>query len=239
MSVAFVSSGYSMLITTCLVGIGDVVTDESFKWALVKPPIVKASCAIDRIMDDITSHKEEQERKHVASSVDCYMKQYEVTEEYVHILFNKQIKDAWKDITRESLVCKDVLMPIIMRVINLTRVMDVLYKHKDRQSKHQSQHQQKKRTDRPPFKRDPEGSNFLLALKHGPKERGRPNKVAQVDPEILAAHNAWIKGSKEIVGLMLMNIELDIQRNLEPLYAHEMLRELKTLFAQQAEQELL
>nr|GFC46115.1 beta-caryophyllene synthase [Tanacetum cinerariifolium] len=110
---------------------GDVVTDESFKWALAKPPIVKASCAIARLMDDITSHKEEQERKHVASSVDCYMKQYEVTEEYVHSLFNKQIEDAWKAITRESLVCKDVPMPIIMRVINLTRVMDVLYKHKD------------------------------------------------------------------------------------------------------------
>ncbi|GKG00571.1 hypothetical protein Tco_0302261, partial [Tanacetum coccineum] len=26
----------------------------------------------------------------------------------------------------------------------------------------------------------------------------------QVDPEILAAHTAWVKGSKEIVGLMLI-----------------------------------
>nr|GEW15435.1 hypothetical protein [Tanacetum cinerariifolium] len=60
-----------------------------------------------------------------------------------------------------------------------------------------------------------------------------------VAPEILAAHNAWIKGSKEIVGLMLMTMEPEIQRNLEPLNAHEMLRELTTLFAQQAEQELL
>nr|GEV49785.1 zinc finger, CCHC-type [Tanacetum cinerariifolium] len=60
-----------------------------------------------------------------------------------------------------------------------------------------------------------------------------------VAPEILAAHNAWIKGSKEIDGLMLMTMKLEIQRNLEPLHAHEMLRELKTLFAQQAEQELL
>nr|GEU63939.1 putative S-locus glycoprotein domain-containing protein [Tanacetum cinerariifolium] len=47
----------------------------------------------------------------------------------------------------------------------------------------------------------------------------------QVAPEILAAHNAWIKGSKEIVGLMLMTMELEIQRNLEPLHAHEMLKE--------------
>nr|GFA37267.1 zinc finger, CCHC-type [Tanacetum cinerariifolium] len=38
---------------------------------------------------------------------------------------------------------------------------------------------------------------------------------------------------------MLMTMKPEIQRNLEPLHAHEMLRELKTLFAQQAEQELL
>nr|GEY45708.1 zinc finger, CCHC-type [Tanacetum cinerariifolium] len=60
-----------------------------------------------------------------------------------------------------------------------------------------------------------------------------------VAPEILAGHNAWIKGSKEIDGLMLMKMEPEIQRNIEPLHAHEILRELKTPFAQQAEQELL
>nr|GEW68291.1 zinc finger, CCHC-type [Tanacetum cinerariifolium] len=60
-----------------------------------------------------------------------------------------------------------------------------------------------------------------------------------VAPEILAAHTAWNKGSKEIVGLMLMTMEPDIQQNLETLHAHEMLLELKTLFAQQAEHELL
>nr|GFA31371.1 hypothetical protein [Tanacetum cinerariifolium] len=61
----------------------------------------------------------------------------------------------------------------------------------------------------------------------------------KVAPEILAAHTAWVKGSKEIAGLMLMTIEPEIQQNLEPLHAHEMLKELKILFAQQAEQELL
>nr|GEV09031.1 zinc finger, CCHC-type [Tanacetum cinerariifolium] len=60
-----------------------------------------------------------------------------------------------------------------------------------------------------------------------------------VAPEILAAHPAWIKGSKEIAGLMLMTMKPEIQQNLENLHAHEMLLELTTLFAQQAEQELL
>ncbi|GJR06713.1 hypothetical protein Tco_0529697 [Tanacetum coccineum] len=61
----------------------------------------------------------------------------------------------------------------------------------------------------------------------------------QVAPEILAAHTAWVKGSKEIVGLMLMTMDSEIQQNLENLHAYDMLQELKTLFAQQAEQELL
>nr|GEU93080.1 hypothetical protein [Tanacetum cinerariifolium] len=61
----------------------------------------------------------------------------------------------------------------------------------------------------------------------------------QVASEIIVAHTAWIKGSKEIAGLMLMTMELEIQQNPENLHAHEMLQEFKTLFAQQAEQEFL
>nr|GEV79773.1 hypothetical protein [Tanacetum cinerariifolium] len=60
-----------------------------------------------------------------------------------------------------------------------------------------------------------------------------------IGDEFSLAHTAWIKGSKEIARLKLMTMEPKIQRNLENLHAHEMLQELKTLFAQQAEQELL
>nr|GEU34514.1 hypothetical protein [Tanacetum cinerariifolium] len=61
----------------------------------------------------------------------------------------------------------------------------------------------------------------------------------QVLPETLAAHATWVKGQKEIVVLMLMTMEPDLQWNLESLGAYDMLKELQTLFAQQAEQELL
>nr|GEY91991.1 hypothetical protein [Tanacetum cinerariifolium] len=65
-----------------------------------------------------------------------------------------------------------------------------------------------------------------------------PPEGQQVAPEILGAHAAWIKGSKEIAGLMLMTMKPEIQRNLENLHAHKMLKELKTPVAQQAGQEL-
>ncbi|GJW94082.1 hypothetical protein Tco_0173754 [Tanacetum coccineum] len=59
-----------------------------------------------------------------------------------------------------------------------------------------------------------------------------PANGQQVPPEALPTHNAWIKGSKEVAYLMLMIMDLDIQRKLENLGAYDILQELKTLFAQ-------
>ncbi|GJY33281.1 hypothetical protein Tco_0417750 [Tanacetum coccineum] len=58
-------------------------------------------------------------------------------------------------------------------------------------------------------------------------------------PDVLNTHTAWVKASKEIAGLMLMTMDPDIQKNMEHLGAYNMLKELKTLYAQQADQELL
>ncbi|GJW71933.1 retrotransposon protein, putative, ty1-copia subclass [Tanacetum coccineum] len=64
--------------------------------------------------------------------------------------------------------------------------------------------------------------------------------AGQVLPlDVLNTHTAWIKVLKEIAALMLMTMDPDIQKNLEHLGAYDMLKELKTLYAQQANQELL
>lgn len=56
-AVSYVTSGYAMLMGTCFAGMGDMVTDEAFKWALSKPPIIKASCVMARLMNDFYSQK--------------------------------------------------------------------------------------------------------------------------------------------------------------------------------------
>nr|UTK56354.1 TPS2 [Atractylodes lancea] len=131
MAVALVSGGMSLVLTSTFVGLVDLINDEPLKWALTIPPLFKASNAICRLMNDIASHKGEQERKHVASSVEVYMKQYDVTEEYAHGLLYQQVEDAWKVINRESLVCKDVPRSAIMCMINFSQVTSYLYKHED------------------------------------------------------------------------------------------------------------
>ncbi|RVW61551.1 Valencene synthase [Vitis vinifera] len=127
MSVAQVSSGDSMLTITSFIGMGKIVTKEAFDWVITNPKIVTASSVISRLMDDITSHKFEQKRGHVASGVECYMKQYGASEEEVYDKFQKQVEDACKDINEEFLRPTAVPMPLLMRVLNLSRVMYVIY----------------------------------------------------------------------------------------------------------------
>ncbi|GJW36955.1 hypothetical protein Tco_0059875 [Tanacetum coccineum] len=63
--------------------------------------------------------------------------------------------------------------------------------------------------------------------------------ASPIPPEDLAAHAAWVKGQKEVAVLMLLTMDLDIQRSLAHLGAYDMLQELKAMFSKQAEQELL
>uniref|UniRef100_A0A2N9HWR3 Terpene synthase metal-binding domain-containing protein n=1 Tax=Fagus sylvatica TaxID=28930 RepID=A0A2N9HWR3_FAGSY len=131
MHVALKSSGYPMLTAVSFLGMGDIVTKEAFDWIFSNPKIITASSVIGRLMDDIRSHKFEQERGHAASAVECYMKQHGVSEQVVHDELNRQVDDAWKDVNEECMRPTVVPMPLLMRVLNLARVIDVIYKDSD------------------------------------------------------------------------------------------------------------
>ncbi|CBI20476.3 (-)-germacrene D synthase [Vitis vinifera] len=131
MSNALVSSGYSMLITTSFVGMGDIATKEAFDWVFSDPKMVRASSVICRLMDDIVSHEFEQKRGHVASAVECYMKQRGVCKQEAYDELNKQVVNGWKDMNEECLKPTQVPMPLLTRVLNFSRVIDILYKDED------------------------------------------------------------------------------------------------------------
>ncbi|KAI5333888.1 hypothetical protein L3X38_024020 [Prunus dulcis] len=78
MAVALGTS-YMMLSTTSFIGMGDIVTKESLDWVLSDPKIVNSLSILGRLMDDMKSHKFEQKRGHIASAVECYMKEYGAT----------------------------------------------------------------------------------------------------------------------------------------------------------------
>ncbi|GJY61005.1 hypothetical protein Tco_0461662 [Tanacetum coccineum] len=74
-----------------------------------------------------------------------------------------------------------------------------------------------------------------------PSRQNKPNSVLPVPPQgqanppdVITMHQAWVKAQKEIVGLMLMIMDLEIQKTLEHLGAYDMLKVgTKPLYVQQ------
>uniref|UniRef100_F6HMZ2 Valencene synthase n=1 Tax=Vitis vinifera TaxID=29760 RepID=F6HMZ2_VITVI len=104
MSVALSCSGYSLLATSSFIGMGEIASKEAFDWVIRDPKIIRASTVIARFMDDMKSHTRE---------------------------FHNQIVNVWMDINQECLKPTAVPMPLLTRVLNLSRVMDVIYKEGD------------------------------------------------------------------------------------------------------------
>ncbi|KAF3456075.1 hypothetical protein FNV43_RR00718 [Rhamnella rubrinervis] len=85
-----------------------------------------------KLMDGVVDHKEHNKgHGDSASSVECYMNKHGVSEEEACDELRKQVVDAWKDINEECVEPRDVPMALLMRPVNLARVMDVFYKDGD------------------------------------------------------------------------------------------------------------
>ncbi|KAK6230399.1 hypothetical protein QUC31_001917 [Theobroma cacao] len=128
---ALPTSGYAMLAIAAFVGMGDVVTQETFNWAANDPNIIRASTIICRFMDDIAEHKFNQKREDDCSGIECYMEQYGVSAQEAYDEFNKHIESSWKDINKEFLKPTEMPVRVLNRSLNLARVMDVLYRDGD------------------------------------------------------------------------------------------------------------
>ncbi|XP_038903601.1 (+)-gamma-cadinene synthase-like [Benincasa hispida] len=131
MEVASVSSGYALLATISFACMGDVATQEVFDWVFECPKILEASTIIARLMDDLVSYEFEKQREHVASAVECYMNSYGCSKEETYAEFKKKVEDAWKNINECSLHPASVPMPFLLCVLNLTRVIALLYSDED------------------------------------------------------------------------------------------------------------
>nr|XP_018684038.1 PREDICTED: alpha-humulene synthase-like isoform X2 [Musa acuminata subsp. malaccensis] len=129
--VSLISLGYPMLECASFVGMGEIATKEAFEWITSFPKIVQASAKIGRIMNDISSHELEQTREHVASTVQCYMKEYGTN---VHVACKKLqglVDDAWKEINEECLNPTAFSIALLERIINYSRVAENIYKYID------------------------------------------------------------------------------------------------------------
>nr|AAL25826.1 cyclase [Nicotiana tabacum] len=114
-----------------LVVIEEIITKEAFEWLANEPLIPRAASTICRLMDDIVDHEVEQQRGHVASFVEYYMKEYGTSKQEAYVEMWKKITNAWKDINKELLRATAVPMFVLERTLDYTRLVDTCFKDDD------------------------------------------------------------------------------------------------------------
>ncbi|KAL5972718.1 hypothetical protein ACLOJK_039523 [Asimina triloba] len=131
MNNAVVSCGYPLIIVMSFLGMGQVATKEALEWAMNLPNAVRQGSIVGRLANDIMSNQSEQERVHVASAVQCCIKEYNTTYEEACKILQGKISAAWKDLSMECLNPNPVPREVMKRPLNLARATEFYYQCRD------------------------------------------------------------------------------------------------------------
>ncbi|KAG6431275.1 hypothetical protein SASPL_109353 [Salvia splendens] len=124
---ALITCTYCYHTTTALLG-DKSATKEDFEWLSEKPKMLVAGLLICRVIDDIATYEVEKERGQSATGIESYMRDNGATIEEAVAKFFEIATDAWKDINEECMRPSPYSRDVLMRILNLERIIDVTYK---------------------------------------------------------------------------------------------------------------
>ncbi|KAJ6858528.1 hypothetical protein NC652_040960 [Populus alba x Populus x berolinensis] len=121
------TSAFGLITAASFVEMDEVAGREEYKWLNSNPKIIKAGKMIGRLMNDIAGHEDEQKRGDCASGVECFMKQYDVSDKKAIEEIQKMVANGWKDINEDCMRPTNAPMLLLQHTVNLVRVHDVTY----------------------------------------------------------------------------------------------------------------
>nr|A0A7G5KLV3.1 RecName: Full=Monoterpene synthase TPS4, chloroplastic; AltName: Full=Geraniol synthase TPS4; AltName: Full=Terpene synthase 4; Short=CoTPS4; Flags: Precursor [Cananga odorata]QMW48845.1 terpene synthase 4 [Cananga odorata] len=127
------TAGAYMALVHLFFLIGQGVTEENVK-LLVKPypKLFSYSGRILRLWDDLGTAKEEQERGDLASSIDLFMRENNITsDEEGRKCILKIIDNLWKELNGELVSRHALPLAIIKAAFNMARASQVVYQHEE------------------------------------------------------------------------------------------------------------
>lgn len=132
LQVSMRTGGCPILSCASFVGMNDIATKDCFDWVSHVPNMVQALARVLRLLDDLQSYEREQLIPHVASTIDSYMKEHNVSIEVAREKIYKLKEESWKDFNSEWLN-PDNTYPkqVLERIFNLTRTMEFMYNQED------------------------------------------------------------------------------------------------------------
>uniref|UniRef100_I1PBA1 Uncharacterized protein n=2 Tax=Oryza glaberrima TaxID=4538 RepID=I1PBA1_ORYGL len=126
LEVSIISSGSPMLSVVSFVGAGDLATKEALEWAFDCTDAVKACGEIGRFQDDLAAFKHGKGKLDMATSVESYMKEHNVTGEEATAVISNLVEDAWKTINQARFE-RSSLVPAVNRVAYLAMSIMFFY----------------------------------------------------------------------------------------------------------------
>ncbi|KAL6627745.1 hypothetical protein ACP70R_031471 [Stipagrostis hirtigluma subsp. patula] len=122
MCVSSVTGGGQIMCVGLLLGMGDLATIEAFEWAIGCSNAVRACGEMGRYMNDMAEFQLGRNEKDVASSVECYIKEHNVTSDVALAKICDLIEDTWKTMN-EALFEHHNLLPVVQRLTNYARIV--------------------------------------------------------------------------------------------------------------------
>ncbi|PWZ44086.1 hypothetical protein Zm00014a_025607 [Zea mays] len=132
LKVSLISIGGTLVLCSAFVGMGDVVTKKIMKWVMSDAELVKSFGIFVRLSNDIVSTKREQREKHCVSTVQCYMKQHELTMDEACEQIKELTEDSWKFMIEQGLALKEYPIIVPRTVLEFARTVDYMYKEADK-----------------------------------------------------------------------------------------------------------
>uniref|UniRef100_K3ZLH1 Terpene synthase n=1 Tax=Setaria italica TaxID=4555 RepID=K3ZLH1_SETIT len=133
LDVSLMATGLPLLFFTALMSAGQVINNEAFEWALDMPDMFCANIEVGRFLNDIGSYKalyrQGKCEKDVASTVECYMREYGTTGEEAVAAIAGMVEHAWRRINKACMEVKPAVEPVVQCLLNTTRVLEAYYLH--------------------------------------------------------------------------------------------------------------
>lgn len=132
MEVGIVTGAMDDMTLYSFLGMEDCDEKIMYEWFASIPKVILAFNVVCRLINDITTFEEELKRGEVANGVNYYMKQHGVSQEEAVTELKKMIKDHHEIMMEEFFIASpNVPRQILVRVFNIARVLNLLYKDGD------------------------------------------------------------------------------------------------------------
>ncbi|CAN6226624.1 unnamed protein product [Urochloa humidicola] len=126
---AVLTSGFQLMLLTTLMGAGQVVNNEAFKWALNMPDMSYAGAEVGRFINDIAAYKLGKCKNDFPGTVECYMKEYSGADEEAVEAAAEMVEQAWKRMNKTYIEMERTIQPAAQCLQNLARSFETFYLH--------------------------------------------------------------------------------------------------------------